>query len=363
MRYEYIKKRTLTGYIGKSHYDRPSIDSPKVKMAFVDNDRLICGGTGYNGSPGLIAWNVKTGTKLWEQELGRFCYNVVAMLHASSIFAYIDGNYGIHIRNIDTGKRVCERKPSREVIVGIFDLAFSPDRNRHILAIGIKGGTIVLWDVLAAQDICTIPPLLVSSVLRKYTHYCTSLAWVNPSTIAVGGYKGIVNLISFRILQNDTVQFSVPQSIRHGSRLRALLDIERDVNNRVTALACSGGRLASGHGDGNIVLWNRVSCKPAVTLFGDPKKKEKTLGGQKVSPSPIETLTWAAYGTHLASSTGSTNIRLWCGTTYENFGILQADSVIESIAFSPDGRKLAARGWNITTDGRQDCITIWERTD
>ena len=288
------------------------------------------------------------------------------MLHASSIFAYSDGNYGIHIRNIDTGERVCERKPSREIGLGIFDLAFSPDWNRHILAIGIKGGKIVLWDVLAAQDLCIVPPLLISSALTKYADYCTSLAWVNSSTVAVGGYKGIVDLISFRILQNDTVQFPAPRSIRYGSRLRALLDIERDVQNRVTVLACPGFNssiLASGHGDGNIVLWNGVSCKAEATLFGDPKKKERKFGGNKVYPSPIKTLAWAAGGTHLASSTGLTNIRLWCGTTYENFGILQADSVIESIAFSPDGKTLAARGWNIATDGQQDCITIWERRD
>ena len=78
--------------------------------------------------------------------------------------------------------------------------------------------------------------------------------------------------------------------MRYGSQFRSWIGLDSLMNFRVTALAfdCSGRLLASGHGDGNIILWNVATQQKFRTLLGHTTR----VTDREWSPE-IETLAWS----------------------------------------------------------------------
>ena len=332
---EYIKKRTLAGH----SYDNVLIEKKNTDVAFVDNDTLISGGK--DGK--RIAWNVKTGMQLWNQETpGTDVFNVAVPSLDPSMFVYNDGNYIIKICSTKTGeleREIDEYTTGNIGSRGIMNITFRP--NSHIFASGRTDGTIRFWNADNLQHIRTLS-----------AHGGTSLAWSSYTRqiIASGHSDGTVELVYLNSGNFDdpmkSFYYDKIDAIRYGSRFRSWVGLDSLRDYRVTVLAFnpSGLMLASGHGDGNIILWNVATQQKLQTLLGHTTR--------------VPDHEWSPDGTHLASAQSvSQNIRLWKLDTGENFGILRMDTHVSSIAFSPDSQTLAS-GDTISGD-----VTIWERTN
>ena len=338
---KYIQKKKLIGHSSSSKNQSGVTD-----VTFVDNNTLISSFT-YDG---IIAWNVKTGVQLWEQEhLEYGVYNLTVPLHGPFIFAYNDGNYKIKIHNTETGEfeRELERHNSDNIFEGkIINLVFAPDC--QVLVSGMEDSRIIFWDVFRQQNTFTLHPPKTNTFLS--TVFAGSP--YREIKIVRGRTDGTVELI----YPDTTETYYKIETMRYGSRIRYWTGLSYLSDYRVTALAFRrsvslGQRLASGHGDGNIVIWDVDTQRKMNTLLGHTK----IVANHKWSPEVIA-LAWSPDGTHLASVHNvSQNIRLWKPDSAENFDILRMDTSVDSIAFSPDGRTLASGG--------SGSIVIWERTD
>ena len=174
----------------------------------------------------------------------------------------------------------------------------------------------------------------------------TSLTW-NPlgTIIAIAHEVGTVS-----VFNHDTRVFlNTFETVKYGSRIRYWMGIRSSIPHRISTIAFNGpGHLAIGTYGGNITIWESI-WDPFIVKTG---KLRALLGHTR----EIVSLAWAN-GTVLASAERSNgNIRLWDANKGENFAILQGQSSIDSLSFSPDGRTLAS-GDDLGT------VTIWERTD
>ena len=97
-----------------------------------------------------------------------------------------------------------------------------------------------------------------------------------------------------------------------------------------------GKRVASGHWDGNVRLWNSVTGKKTFTLKG-----EVLDGG---AAAMVECLAFSGDGKRLASG-GYKNVRVWdCIGGNELFRFEACRGAVLSVVYSPDGKRIAAGG-------------------
>ena len=329
---EYIKKMTLTEH---SEHDYSPHYNDKMHIAFADNDTLIAAEK-YQ----CIAWNVKTGTQLWKQDIALGCYNIAVQSHDSGHFVYSDGNYSLNICDTKTGEvfQVFKRDEKQESCK-IIDLAFEP--NSNIFAIANADETITFMDAFRQYIPFTIGNQGV----------VTSLTWSpNGKIIAIANERGTVEVLNLytRVVPNDF------ETIKYGTRIRYLMGFGSLIPNRINAIAfrpdggrITAGHLASGSNDGTITIWESILRR------GETRKLHTLLG----HTDKIVSLAWSPNGTILASvDSANSNIRLWNADYGENFAILQGTSIANSLSFNPDGRTLASGGISGT-------VTIWERAD
>ena len=206
-------------------------------------------------------------------------------------------------------------------------VAFSPDGKR--LVSSSQDGSIRLWDTATHQPIGA--PL--------------SLGQLTPSSLAFSP-DGKILAVG---LSNATVQLWEMASVPTPGAVLA------GHTSRVSSVAFSpdGALLAAGSDDTTILLWNVASGQPAgQPLIGHTKG----VNGVAFSPD----------GTRLASSGLDESVRLWDVASGQPIGAplvdesrvaLQVDSLKTnaSVAFSPDGKTVAASAPNSVHD-----IGLWD---
>jgi eukaryotic-like serine/threonine-protein kinase len=121
-----------------------------------------------------------------------------------------------------------------------------------------------------------------------------------------------------------------------------------DVNS--VAFSPDGERLASASDDGEIKVWNSKTGKVIQTI-------PKAHTGSNAHPGFVSSVVFHPDGEHLASTGGDQQVKVWDLTTglpvfAGPFGVVNNNGTAYTVAFSPDGRRLAA--------GSDGAVNTWD---
>ncbi len=180
---QYVHTQTLTGHTRSAY-----------SIAFKDDTTLISGRT----DDTVRAWNVSTGTQIWERDVGDFVYAVAVPAHSPFYVAYGGySNHDIRFRYTDTGNWRGSLTGHTGAVLG---LAFKP--GQHLLASASFDDTIRIWNTADKTKLRHV------RTLRGHTHDVYSVAWSpDGTTLASGSSDGTVRLwnpnngINFAILR------------------------------------------------------------------------------------------------------------------------------------------------------------------
>ena len=365
-------------------------------IAFSPDGRLLASGSADDGT--IKLWDVETG-----QNIATFAEKPEPQSSMLCIVFSPDGTElavgstaGIKLLEVPTGKHIYTRQHidfgKLEFPASIFSVAFSPDGTK--LASGSWDG-IKLWDVETGQNLTTLRghTRMVTSVAFSpdgLTCASTSVDGIQVWEAATGGHittlAGPPNFSDSLAYSPDGTKLATGSAnARNAEHTIKLWTVETGQNiatvrghtDGVVTIAYSpdGTLLASGSKDKTVRLWAVSTGENIATLQGH----EKMVLSVAFSPD----------GTKLASGSRDTSIRLWEIPTgkalYTLGGVnspqirvevlpvprpgqdiseLQIDDAtdieaeiirdwVQSVAFSPDGTKLASVSYDMT-------VRLWD---
>jgi len=278
--------------------------------------------------------------------------NSVAFSPAGKILASGFSGGFIKLWDIVTGKLLQTLQHGDRV----YSVAFNPDGTT--LASGSSDGTIKLWNVATRKLLHT---------LQGPEQPVWSIAF-NPdgTTLASGSSDGTIKLW-------NVATRKLLQTIQHGDRVYSV------------AFNPDGTTLASGSSDGTIKLWdiatgnllqtlqhrdwvNSVAFSPNGTTLasessgfnGGTIKLWDVATGNLLQTIPgdgsgFSSVAFSPDGTKLASGSSDGTIKLWNVATGNLIHTLQHGDWVRSVAFSSDGKMLASGSSNGTTK-------LWRKT-
>jgi WD40 repeat protein len=234
------------------------------------------------------------------------------------------GDQGVRLWDIGLGQEVVRlpRSPARMDCV-----AFSPDDT--MLAAGGKGNTVRLWDVRSRREVRALTGAALDAQDLEFSPDGQRLAG------AIGNEARLWDVASGQ------------QVASFGWRKRVLVE--------AVAWSPDGTLLAVG-GEGTLKLWSLASGRELTPLVDQPWP----------SPHGIHDLEFAPGGRLLAAGALSTEGKamvLWDVATKSEAAILRGyKGTVYALAFSPDGKTLAAAGhrwiqlWDLAT--REETVRL-----
>jgi WD40 repeat protein/tRNA A-37 threonylcarbamoyl transferase component Bud32 len=260
--------------------------------------------------------------KVWDAQTGQLALTITLPLESegdtvSSVAFSPDGKrlasgiYGdptVMVWDVQTGQRVLTLRGHTNSVTSV---AFSPDGKR--LATGSGDRTVKVWDVQSGQ---------LTLTLRGHTDVVFGVAFsTDGKRLATGGSDRTV-----KVWDAHTGQ--------------SILTLQGHTNY-ITGVAFSpdGSRIASGSKDRTVKVWDAQTGQVTLTCNGG------WVTGMAFSPD----------GQRIVSSTDNT-LKLWDAQTgQETLTLWGHTESVESVAFSPDGRRLATA----SVDGT---VKIWDGT-
>ena len=364
-------------------------------IAFSPDGQLLASGSADDGT--IKLWDVETGqnTATFTEKPEPGSSMLCVVFSPDSTKLAVGSAEGIKLLEVPTGEHIYTRQHidfgKLESPVRIFSVAFSPDGTKLASASwdGVK-----LWDVETGQNITTLRghTRVVSSVafspdgLTLASHLVDGIQmWEVSTGQHISTLAEPSNFVTcFAYSPDGTRLVTGSADARNAEHTLKLWDVETEENiatlqghtDLVTTIAHSrdGTLLASGSQDKTVKLWAVSTGEIIATLQGHEKR--------------IFSIAFSPDSTKLASGSEDTSIRLWEVPTgkalYTLGGVnspqvpvqvlparrpgeaineLQTDDTVDiepeiirglvfSVAFSPDGTKLASASW--------DKVKLWD---
>ncbi len=336
---------------GKHIYTRRHIDISALEslasvfsVAFSPDGRKLASASW----DGIKLWEVETGQNITTLRGHTRLIDAVAFSPDGLTFAS-HSMVGIQVWAAATGGHITTLAGPPNFVTSI---AYSPDGTK--LATGSvetknTEHTIKLWEVETGRNIAT---------LRGHTDVVITIAYSQDGTLLASGSK------------DKTVRL---WEVSTGKNISTLQGHEKTVFS--VAFSPDGTKLASGSEDTSIRLWEIPTGKALHTLGGvnSPQVPVQVLPARRpgqdinelqmndavdIEPEIIRGLVFSVAfspdGTKLASASWA-NVKLWEVETGQYFATLanELQSSSFSVAFSPDGTKLACGSW-------EDRVELWD---
>ena len=366
-------------------------------IAFSPDGQLLASGSADDGT--IKLWDVETGrnTATFTEKPEPGSSMLCVVFSPDSTKLAVGSTRGIKLLEVSTRQYIYTRQHidfgKLEFPASIFSVAFSPDGTKLASA---SWDSVKLWEVETGQNITT---------LRGHTRVVSSVAFSSDGLIlasdSVDGVQvweaatgqhittlaGPPNFVTSIAYSPDGTRITTGSAdARNAEHTIKLWDVETEENiatlqghtDLVTTIAYSrdGALLASGSKDQTVKLWDVETGHNIATLQGHEKR--------------VFSIAFSPDGTKLASGSEDTSIRLWeiptgrtlytlggvnspqVGVTVlpaprpgEDITEFQADDAADpepeiirglvfSVAFSPDGTKLAA----VVLDSGE--TTLWD---
>ena len=336
---------------GKHIYTRQHIDIGELEfssivfsVAFSPDGRKLASASW----DGVQLWDVETGGNLTTlQGHTRTVDSVAFSPDGLTIASHLVD--GLQMWEVGTGRHITTlAEPSNFVTC----FAYSPDGTRLVTGsadVRSAEHTVKLWDIETGKILAT---------LRGHTEVVITVAYSRDGALLASGSK------------DKTVKL---WEVSTGENVATLQGHEKMVFS--VAFSPDGTKLASGSEDTSIRLWE-VPTGKALYLLGGVNSPQvpvevlpATRPGQEISevqrndaidiePEIIRALVFSVAfspdGTKLASASWD-GVRLWDIRTGQYFTTLarEPESSSFSVAFSPDGTKLACGSW-------EDRVELWD---
>lgn len=318
-----------------------------------DGRLLVSGGDDHT----LVEWNPASGQRLRVIRGQGGGVNQVAFSPNGRMLASANGDGTINLIDPGTGRLVRSLRVNRQAVNGV---AFSP--SGATLAAASSDSTVSIWSVATGSRIRTLKGHSASvnavtfspdgRTLASASDDHTVILW-NAATGSrlrtLRGHTNYVNSVAFSHDGTILASAGADRNVilwdpRTGRRLQTLQGHAANVEDVV--FAPSGYTLASGADDDQVIIW---AARPP--FFG----RDFYVG------SGADAVAYSRDGRLLAAGTGAGTIDLWDARTWRRIRTLgPAGSAIQSVAFTPDGRTIAAGTsggsvilWNVGTGTRR----------
>jgi len=238
-------------------------------------------------------------------------------------------------------------------------LAFSADGRRLAAAgstvkpggpHGLPGGVVTFWNVETGKELWRFDHLSTIAAAIAFSpdgKYVAAGAWGAPSELPEPGQAAVWNTETGELLHS----FRVKAAIDWNESLYSIADVAFDPTST---------RLATAVSDGTVRLWELSSGRTIMTLpahRGEPIDISDPTGWIAVPDKVVRCVAFSPDGSRLAAAGYERVVRIWNAETGEETDAFRFDVPwIGDLAFSPDGRQLAAGG-GTTQSG---VVVIWQ---
>ncbi|MGW6742446.1 nSTAND1 domain-containing NTPase [Streptomyces sp. NPDC055025] len=324
-------------------------------MAFSPDGETLA--TGHSNDGAVRLWDVAT-RKVKDTLTGHTGgVNAVAFSPNGDFLATGSGDRSVRVWNGDTGAPMgVFNHPD-----AVYEVAFAPDGTT--IATGTTGGTVRLWDGYTRE---------IQSILIGHTGDLDEMIYSSDgATLITGSWDGTVRVWDTASGKNrDTLT-------GHTGNVRSV------------AFSSDGRTIASGSSDETVRLWDAASGEPRPvslprhtstvtsvafsptdatvvtgTLDGKLQLWDSATGKAKTKPltsdskydDSVDAVAFSPNGEVLASSVGlDGTVKLRDAVDGKTWKTIEAHDVLNSMAFSPDGKTLATGGAD--QDG---AVRLWE---
>ena len=254
----------------------------------------------------------------------------------------------------------------------VVSVAFSPDGRR--LASADFDRTVKLWDVATGHEALTLKGDLgfVSKVAFSPDGMRVASAgqdrnvkvWDATSgrvRLELKGHTSGVNSVAFSPDGSRIASASTDKTARVWDAVsgRQLFVLEGHAD-MVTSVIFSpdSGRIASSGFDGRVRLWGTTSGNEIVTIklytSRNPPDEGRRPDGRSFSSGVPADLAFSPDGKRIAAAGFDRTVKVWDAASGQEMLILKGHTDrVETLAFSPDGSRIASAGWDQT-------VKIWD---